>query len=121
MGTKSADGQSLSIELDAAAQDAIARELGSVNKFYDRLAVHVSSETNGDAEVVPSAQALSGGDQARGGGVEIIMATATLVSSLAPIVIAWIKSRGYEATLTERKNKNGSVTRTVHVRKGAGG
>ena len=119
MATSTFD-ESLSIEIDSDAQQAIAKELGSLNKFYDRLAGHVASETDGAAKLVPAAQTLPGGDQSRGGGVEIVAAAAGLIQVLAPIIIAWIKSRGYEASLTERRDKKGNVTRTVHVRRGSG-
>ena len=87
MATSTFD-ESLSIEIDSDAQQAIAKELGSLNKFYDRLAGHVASETDGAAKLVPAAQTLPGGDQSRGGGVEIVAAVIKLAHALGLQVVA---------------------------------
>jgi hypothetical protein len=111
---------SLAIDLDPEVKAEIAAELGSVNKFYDRLATYVSSETNGEAQVVPMSEISLAGEQSRGGAIAIIVEAAAFIHAVAPIVIAWIRSRGYDVEEKTETKKNGTTLHTIRVHRGAG-
>lgn len=104
----------LEIEPDAGA--AITAELGSINAFKDRLAALVASESGGRA-TVGEAPAEAG---TRGGGlVEIATAASGIIAALTPIVIAWIRSRNLEVEETSEQAPDGTVRRTLKLRRGA--
>jgi hypothetical protein len=120
MRETSAGNLTLSLKIDPDVLETIARELGTVNKFYDRFGDHLASETAHAAQLVRSPQALSSEDKSKGGPVEIVVATTALVQAVAPIVIAYFRNRySCDVSITKSKRKDGSVARTVRVRRGS--
>jgi hypothetical protein len=108
--------EEFAICIDVSARDDIVEELGSVNAFIDRLSALIDRESAGRASLVVSARE---GD--RGGGIiEVITAVSGLVAALSPIVIAWIKSRGFIIEEKTEITKAGKVLHTVRVRRGLG-
>jgi hypothetical protein len=107
---------SLFVDIDPEAAAAIAAELGSVNAFKDRLATLVQNESGGRA-AVGEAPAAAG---TRGGGlVEIATAVSGVIAALTPIVIAWIRSRNLEVEETTEQAADGTLRRTLKLRRGA--
>lgn len=107
---------SLFVEIDPEAAATIAVELGSVNAFKDRLATLVHNESGGHA-TVGEAPASAG---TRGGGlVEIATAVSGVIAALTPIVIAWIRSRNLEVEETTEQAADGTLRRTLKLRRGA--
>ena len=107
---------SLFLEIDPGAATAIAAELGSVNAFKDRLATLVASESGGRASVeeAPAEPWMRGG-----GLVEIAGAASGIIVALTPVVVAWIRSRNLEVEETTEQAADGSVRRTLKLRRGA--
>ncbi|MBV9250276.1 MAG: hypothetical protein JO227_13655 [Acetobacteraceae bacterium] len=106
--------ETLQVVLDDDARKEIVAEFGSMNEFYSRLESVVSGEAGTQASVSPSSE-----EGARGGGlIEIITAVSGLIAALSPVVIAWIRSRGFEIEEKTETRKSGTVVRTVRVRRG---
>lgn len=106
--------EELIVSLDADARQDIADELGSVNTFIGRLSALVERESGGQASLAQSAA-----EGARGGGlIEISTAVSGLIAALSPIVIVWIRSRGFDVEEKTETTKTGKMVRTVRVRKG---
>lgn len=107
---------SLFVDIDPEAAAAIAAELGSVNAFKDRLATLVQGESGGRATVAeaPAAAGMRGG-----GLVEIATAVSGVIAALTPIVIAWIRSRNLEVEETTEQAADGTLRRTLKLRRGA--
>jgi hypothetical protein len=82
------------VEIDPTATIEIQEEFGTVNSFKERLLSNLLSHT-GKIQIGE----LSPDSSAKGGMVEIVSATTPLLATIAPIIIAWIKSNNYKATV----------------------
>lgn len=111
--------EQLIINIEPDARTAIKAEMNSLNAFYDRLEAILKREFGNQASLSEkSPESPQGGENFRGGeAVEIIGAVACIVVAARPIVIAWIKSRGFEVEETETI-KNGTVIRKLRVFRG---
>jgi hypothetical protein len=108
----------LTIETDA--QNSIRAELGSMNAFHERLETLLAREFDNQARLSETAGEDIDGSNLRGGEtVEIIGELAGIIAAVAPIVIAWIKSRSLEIEETIETRKSGMVVRKLRVRRGA--
>jgi hypothetical protein len=109
--------EELLLSIDPATRSAIVDELGTMNAFYDRLSVVVAR--NSDNAAALSEVSASDGVATRGGElVAIVTAVSGLIAALSPIVIAWIRSRGYEVEEKIETRKGGTTIRTLRVRHG---
>ena len=106
--------ESLAVLIDDDARRDIIEELGSLHAFNDRLAAVVERESAGRASATERSE-----EGARGGVLEIVNAVSGLIAAVSPIVIAWIKSRGFEVEEVTETTKAGTVKRTLRVRRGA--
>jgi hypothetical protein len=80
----------------------------------------VARESGSRASLAESSEESTAGAVSRGDGVfEIITAVSGLIAALSPIVIAWIRSRGFEVEEKLETRKSGTVVRTVRVHRGA--
>jgi hypothetical protein len=108
----------LALSFDPAVRADIAAELGSMNKFYDRLDQLVLRESGGRASLSENSKIEASG-AARGGEViEVITAMSGLIAALSPIVIAWIRSRSFEVDETVETLQSGAVVHTLRVHSG---
>jgi hypothetical protein len=111
--------ETLELRFDADVRHAIVAELGSMNAFYGRLESLVARESGGKASFSESSGEAVEASNTRGGEmVEIATAVSGLIASLSPIVIAWIRSRGFEVEEKQETRKSGAVVRTVRIRQG---
>ncbi len=108
------------LRTDPEAVEDIISELGSMNAFYDRLEALVVRESAQRATLSLSSAISLDGEDVRGGSlVEIIGSLAGLATALSPIIIAWIRSRGFEVEERIETLAGGKSTRTIRMRRGA--
>ena len=111
--------EELLLSIDAAARSEIIDELGTMNAFYDRLSAVVARSSDNAASL---SEVSASEDVATRGGelVAIVTAVSGLIAALSPVVIAWIRSRGYEVEEKIETRKGGTKIRTLRVRHGTG-
>ena len=110
----------LVLDIEPEARADIRAELGSMNAFYSRLQVIIAGEVGKQASLSEGTSSETGHSDARGGEVvEVISAISGIIAALSPIVIAWIRSRGFTVDETVRTQKNGSAVHRLRVHKGS--
>ena len=104
----------ISLQFDEEVAQQLRDEFGSLNAVYSHLENRLDTSQPGNAEVVPASGEALTGEATRAGVVEIVTATAALVTAVAPIVVAWFRSRNFEVETFEETRADG--TRVVHTR-----
>jgi hypothetical protein len=113
-------GDRLLLVLEPDVRAAIRAELGSMSAFHDRLEGILLRELGDYVSISESSQDDAGEGGLRGGDiVEIITAVTGMLAAVAPIVIAWIRSRGFEVQEKIETRKSGTVLHSLRVRRGA--
>ena len=108
----------LLLDIGLDAREDIVAELGSLNVFNDRLAGLVERESDGRASL-SAVSATVDGTATRSGVIEVITAVSGLITALAPIVVAWIRSRGFKTEETTETHPDGTVVQKIRVCRGA--
>ena len=67
---------------------------------------------------MPASGPVGDGQAVRGGAVEIISAAAALITAATPLVVAYLRTRGFEVETTTETRKNGTTIQRQKIRKG---
>ncbi len=105
------------LDLDDGAL-AELRDGEGLGAFRDNLQAALERARPGDFEIVPASSGGGDGQATRGGEVEIITAVAALITAATPIVVAFLRSRGFEVETTTETRKNGTTIQRQKIRRG---